>query len=192
MKVTLIRHAESESNVGMATSDPASIAITEFGRLQAIDFAEKIIQKPDLIIVTPYLRAAQTAIPTIKRFLVTKVETWPLHEFTYLSPTMCRNTTIDTRAPLILKYWEKCDPYYVHGTGSESYEQFSIRVINCVNQFRNLKNKSVYVFTHGQVIRFLKQYHEEGILPLPFSMKLFRDSMLNFPIPNLSVHEFDF
>ncbi|MBI3218567.1 MAG: histidine phosphatase family protein [Bacteroidetes bacterium] len=192
MKVTLIRHGESEANAGVTTSDPASIELTELGRLQAIDFAEKITQQPDLIIVTPYLRTDQTAMPTMKRFPATKVETWPLHEFTYLSPAMCRNTTGDERAPLVLEYWEKCDPYFVHGTDAESYEQFSMRVINCINRLRNLKCEMVYIFTHGQVIRFFKQYHEDGILPLSFSMNLFRDSLLKFQIPNLSAHEFDF
>jgi len=192
MTVTVIRHAESESNAGLATTDPASIALTENGRLQAVDFAEKITQQPDLVIVTSYIRTSQTALPLVNRFIGTKVETWPLHEFTYLSPAKCRNTTAAERAPLVVKYWEKCDPYLVHGTGAESYEQFSVRIINCIEKLRNLRNQTVCIFTHGQVIRFFKQYHEEGILPLPFSMRRFRDSMLHFPVPNLSAHEFDF
>lgn len=55
-------------------------------------------------------------MPTISRFPDIKVEIWPLHEFTYLSPTKCRNTTGDERTPLVLKYWKKCDPYSVNFT----------------------------------------------------------------------------
>ncbi|MCA6381243.1 MAG: histidine phosphatase family protein [Cytophagales bacterium] len=192
MKVTLVRHAESESNAGLASNDPTSIALTERGRLQAVDFAENITQQPDLIIVTPYLRTSQTAMPLVNRFPGIKVETWPLNEFTYLSPATCRNTTAAERTPLVVKYWEKCDPYLVHGTGAESYEQFSFRIINCIKKLRNLRNQTVCIFTHGQVIRFFKQYQKEGIQPLSFSMKMFRENMLPVPIPNLSIHEFDF
>lgn len=67
-KVVLIRHGESEANVGLPTSDPASIPLTEKGRQQAEQIAEKLTITPDLIIVSPYLRARQTAEPTIKHF----------------------------------------------------------------------------------------------------------------------------
>jgi broad specificity phosphatase PhoE len=77
LAVAFIRHAESESNAGLPTTDPASIALTENGRLQAVDFAEKITQQPDLVIVTSYLRTSQTALPLVNRFIGTKVETWP-------------------------------------------------------------------------------------------------------------------
>lgn len=100
MKVFLIRHAESESNVGNKTSDPSTISITEKGKSQSLELANKINDAPDLIIVTSYLRTTQTAMPLINKFPATKVETWPLHEFTFLSPSLCENTNSNERLPM--------------------------------------------------------------------------------------------
>jgi broad specificity phosphatase PhoE len=189
MKAIFIRHAESESNAGVATIEPISIGLTEKGRLDAIDFACQVNFPPDLIIVTPYIRTSQTAMPLISKFSSLKVETWPLDEFTYLSPSVFRNTTSAERAPLVTQYWEKCDLYFVHGPGAESYEQFSVRIMTAIKKLR--RQKTTYVFTHGQVIRFLKQYFEQGILSPSLSMKMFKDQTLHFPIPNLHVLEFN-
>lgn len=52
-KVVLIHHGESVANAGFPTSDPASIPLTEDGRLQAEQIAEKMKIVPDLIIVSP-------------------------------------------------------------------------------------------------------------------------------------------
>ena len=97
-KVVLIHHGESVANAGFPTSDPASIPLTEDGRLQAEQIAEKMTIVPDLIIVSPYLRARQTAEPVIKRFPQAKVECWPeVREFTYLSPASCIVTLLMLR-----------------------------------------------------------------------------------------------
>ena len=84
--VRLIRHAESAANAGLATTAPDSIPLTEKGQLQARAIADSITSAPDLIISSPFERAIATALPTTERFPHVPFETWPVEEFTYLSP----------------------------------------------------------------------------------------------------------
>ena len=188
MKVFLIRHAESAANAGAATSDPMSISITENGRMQAIRLANEFNDKPDLIIVSAYLRTIQTAAPLTRKFLRAKVETWPLHEFTYLSPAQCLNTTSLERLPLVKEYWDKCDPDFVHGAGAESFNQFSNRITECIERLRQLDNFCVVIFTHSLVMKLLKQCMTMEVSAAT-SMRHFRDKMLEFPIKNTEAFE---
>ena len=191
MKVLLIRHAESEANAGMPTSDPVTISITEKGHLQATKLANEFNDKPDLIIVSAYLRTRQTAVPLIRKFPCAKVETWSLQEFTYLSPSRCMNTTPLERLPLVKEYWERCDPDFIHGTGAESFNQFSNRVAECTHRLKQLDNPNAAIFTHSQVMRLVKQCLEVGDQPALIAMKYFRDQMLKWPIFNTGILEFN-
>ncbi len=191
MKILLVRHAESEANAGYRTSNPATIGITEKGRREAIELPNRILDHPDLIVVTPYIRTFQTARPLINKFPHTPIKTWPLHEFTFLSPLVCQNTTSLDRLPLVKEYWKTCDPDFVHGPGAESFAQFSKRVIEALEKLKSHEYPNVVIFTHGQVMRFAKQYFENGIQPSAIAMKYFRDTMLVFPVPNTCVFNFN-
>lgn len=61
----------------------------------ALAAAEYEGPEPDLIVVSPEPRAKQTAEPFIARFPGVEVETWPIQEFTYLSPARCVGTTAE-------------------------------------------------------------------------------------------------
>lgn len=67
-QVWLIRHGESVSNADLPTGDPAESALTEKGFRQAELIAAAFVGQPDLIVISPYLRARQTAVPTRSRF----------------------------------------------------------------------------------------------------------------------------
>src|SRR4051794_23129291 len=84
-EIWLIRHGESESNAGLPTSDTAKIVLTPRGHAQAECMAAASPPPPVAIITSPYLRAVQSAQPTIRRFPQARLEEWPVHEFTYLS-----------------------------------------------------------------------------------------------------------
>ena len=78
--IRFIRHAESVANAGLPTTDPGAIPLTESGKLAAaLAASEYDGPEPDLIVVSPYLRARQTAEPFIARFPGAEVETWPVH-----------------------------------------------------------------------------------------------------------------
>lgn len=184
MKILLIRHAESEANAGLKTSDPAAIPLTEKGKSQAIKLAGQFNEAPDLIIITSYLRTRQTAQPLIDKFPSVPVEVWPLHEFTFLSPLACQNTSVQDRLPMVKDYWSRCDPFFIHGEGAESFDQFSTRVKEVWEKLKDLRHSSITIFTHGQVMRFLKQYLEEGDLHIGDAMQHLEKNKLTRPIQN--------
>ncbi len=183
--VWFIRHGESEANAGLATTSHAAISLTEAGHRQATELTEQIKRRPDLIIVTPHLRTQQSARPAISKFPDVPVEIWPLHEFDYLSPLKCANTTVEDRRAWVDEFWNKCDPDFIHGDGSESFAAFSTRVITGIRNLEHRDEKFIIIFSHGQVIRAVRQYL--SIDSAPLQMNFFRDKMLGLNIPNASI-----
>jgi broad specificity phosphatase PhoE len=187
MKILYIRHAQSEANAGGRTIDPASIAITETGYSQSVSLAEEIAEKPDLIIVSPYIRTQQTALPLTRKYPNCPLEVWPLHEFTFLSPVICRNTTPKERRPLVEKYWKSCDPDFIHGEGAESFNLFRKRISEAINGIHALKLNNVIVFTHEQVILLIKLM----VLAKQFSMADYREKVMSESIKNAEIFKVD-
>ena len=179
----LIRHAESAANAGLKTSDPASIPLTRDGVSQAEELAVKFPYEPDLIIFTPYVRTKFTALPLINRFPDADIEIWPMHEFTFLSPELCRDTTSVERLPMVKEYWDACDPDFVHGDGAESFNQFANRVTDCVTVLKSL-NKRVALFTHEQVMRYVKMSRDGFV-----DMKSFNESYKRVSFRNVELLE---
>ena len=149
-QIWLIRHAESEANIGGKTYSPATIGLSNAGFKQAEDIALQFSRTPDLIITSSYIRTKHTAAPTIKRFLKTPNEEWPVYEFTYLSPSRCQNTTITDRLSMVEHYWRKADPGYCDGEGAESFNDFINRARLTLSMLRERKEDFIVIFTHGQ------------------------------------------
>ncbi|MBI3219918.1 MAG: histidine phosphatase family protein [Bacteroidetes bacterium] len=183
MKILYIRHAQSEANAGGRTIDPVSIPITETGYAQSVSLAEEISEQPDLIIVSPYIRTQQTALPLSQKYPKCQMEVWPLHEFTFLSPVICRNTTPKDRRPFVEKYWKSCDPDFIHGEGAESFNQFRKRISEAINDINGLKLNNLIVFTHEQVILLIKLM----VLDKQFSMADYREKVMNESIKNTEI-----
>ena len=152
--IYLIRHAESVSNAGLATDKVHEIPLTEKGIQQSIDLLERIPEKPDLIVVSPYLRAQQTAMPLIEKYPDVPVEIWDVQEFTYLDEHRCAGTTPDERLEIRKEYFAHNDPDFIHGKGAESFNQMLKRVDEMFVKLRKIEpHKFVVIFTHGQFIR---------------------------------------
>ncbi len=115
-----------------------------------------ITQRPDLIVTSSYLRTQQTAEPSIDRFPEMPVETWPVQEFTYLSPGRCVGTTAAQRWPLVEAYWRRCDAGHVDGAGAESFTAMLQRVRVLRDQLAAHPAGFIVVFTHGQIIQGLR------------------------------------
>ena len=75
MRAIFVRHGESTGNAGSSCNDLAKLELTEKGREQARQIADEWTEAPALIVVSPYLRAQQTAQPTRDRFWVVLTET---------------------------------------------------------------------------------------------------------------------
>lgn len=183
--VWLIRHAESEANVGLPTDDQANIKLTNKGHWQAKQIAASFTQQPSLIVTSPFLRTKQTAQPTVERFPAVSQVEWQIQEFNYLASSRRKNTTLAQRIPMAEEYWQRCDPFYVDGEGAESFAEMISRVYQLQKQIRDLKQEFVAIFTHGMFMRaFLWSLLFNSVEPNRESMQQVRVSLDVFKIAN--------
>lgn len=186
--IWFIRHGESESNAGFATSSHENIELTLNGYQQALITSLSIDFDPDLIVTTKHKRTYQTAFPLLNEKLNTPHEVWPLHEFDYLSPKACENTTVEERKPLVKAFWDRCDPDYVDGQGAESFNQFSERIIQSIKKIEQSHLSLFVIFAHGHVIKRIIQYLSgKDFEDAAKNMVYFRDNMMKIKIDNTQV-----
>lgn len=148
-----IRHGESESNAGMPTSSDDSTPLTKKGIAQSAHVAAKITTAPDLILVSPYLRAVQTANPTMLKFPEIPSETWSIQEFTYLPHRLYNGTTSRQRAIPSFRYFFRADSAAVLGTGGESFNQFIGRINHTLHMLKEREEMVTLIFGHGWFFR---------------------------------------
>ncbi|MBK5417745.1 histidine phosphatase family protein [Pseudomonas sp. TH31] len=155
LRVRFVRHGESAANAGNASSDPALIPLTERGLAQAQAVAESFEADPDLIVMSPFERAQDTALPTIQRFPECAVEIWPVEEFTYLAPARCANTTASERKPWVEAYWNSADPDFEDGPGTESFSHLIQRARSVLRRLHGMTG-TVVIFGHGQFMQAVR------------------------------------
>src|ERR1700710_715368 len=153
-RIILVRHGQSVANAGGIPPDHITNPLTELGHAQAKAFAEKFDCVPTLFLVSPFLRARQTAEPLLQRFPAVPVEEWPIQEFTYLEPVRHNGTNEEQQMPHILEYWERGDPSYVDGPGAESFTMFLDRARAAIGRLVRMAPRGcVVVFTHGLLMQ---------------------------------------
>ncbi|MEO6804236.1 MAG: histidine phosphatase family protein [Granulicella sp.] len=157
MKATFIRHGESTGNAGIASHDHELLELTNKGWQQARKLAASWNEIPALIVTSPYLRAQQTAQPTIERFPGVPVEIWPIQEFTYLEPGRWNGTLKVERDPHIEAYWQAVQPDYQDGKGAESFANLLRRAETTLEKLQRLGSEGpVFLFTHGQFMQAVR------------------------------------
>lgn len=187
--VRLIRHGESAANIGAATDDPALIPLTERGVEQARRVAQSFLKAPGLIVTSPFNRAHCTAQATAGRFPETALQVWPIHEFTYLEPTRCANTTAMERRAWVQAYWRRADPDYRDGPGAETFREFIQRARDFLAALVS-GHRDVAVFSHGQFINavaWLLEGKAESVAP--GCMHDYRAYELSNPVANCSGYQ---
>lgn len=150
--IRLIRHGESAANAGEASQDHASIPLTPKGITQAQRLARGFNKAPALIVASPYLRAHATAMETVSVFPGVPFETWHIHEYTYLEPARCANTSVIQRRDWVEAYWARSDPDFRDGAGAESFLEFISRAQSFLDQLAEHPVQDIVVFSHGQFI----------------------------------------
>ena len=184
-QVWLIRHGESVSNANLPTGNPAETALTEKGFWQAECISRAFMVEPDLIVISPYLRARQTAVPTLNRFPTVLHEEWPVYEFTYLNPARYQGTTGTERRPYALAYWERSDPCEEEDGSGESFAGLMARVQDTVARLRQHPSPFIVVFSHGLFLRALIWSVLTGITEAtPQTMKQYHHFIQALQIPN--------
>ena len=152
-EVWFIRHGESVSNANLPTTHPAASELTEKGHREAEYVAQAFDKKPDLIVVSPYIRARQTAVPTINRFDPINVVEWPIYEFSYLHPEKYKGTTGEERWPAARSYWQRMDPLENEGGEGESFAELLARVQEMETLLWQTPESFVALFSHGLFLR---------------------------------------
>jgi 2,3-bisphosphoglycerate-dependent phosphoglycerate mutase len=173
------------ANAGQRTSNPKSIPLTPYGWDQAATIATSFVHTPTLIVTSDYLRAQQTSLAMQARWPEVPCVEWPVHEFTYLSPFHCENMTAAQRQPLVQAYWQRWDPAYVDGPGSESFMNLVTRAKAMLQQAQQQQQGTLVMFTHGQFMQMvLWLIHNPSGHWSSHTMKLWRRAMLAEPIHN--------
>ncbi len=161
-EIWFIRHGESMGNSGLPTPGVVENPLTAKGRLQAVEAAEKINRPPDLIIVSPYLRAQQTAEPTRQRFPQVPVEIWQVQEYTLLAAARYIGTTEPERERWVETVLERNDPYHSDGDGADSFSGLLARLHTLKVACDTTPHGFVTIFSHGRFIRLLLWYLLQG------------------------------
>ncbi len=185
----LIRHGQSASNAGLPAAGFGEVPLTALGRRQAHDVADRIERQPDLLVVSSFLRAIETAEPIRARWPLSPCETWPIHELTYLSPARCRGMIAETRRPLVEAYWRRCDPDYRDGPDAESFRSFMTRLLDFHRRLLSLDGDFVVVVGHGQFFSGYLLGLDEGFEVSADWMRRYRAAETARPIANGEVIE---
>ncbi len=149
-RIIVVRHGQSVTNAGGRSADQVSNPLTELGRAQAREFAERLDCKPTLFVISPFLRAQQTAEPLRQRFPDVPVEEWPIQEFSFLNSALHRGTSEADRETHVAAYWQREDPAYSDGPDAESFTFFLNRAREAVRRLISSNpGGCIVVFTHG-------------------------------------------
>lgn len=181
----LIRHGEAASNPGPLEAAIHDAPLTERGRAQARRVADALERAPDLIVHSPFLRARQTAQPTMERFAEVRSEEWAVQEFTYIDYAKRPRMTELARSLRVWRYWRRCDPSYIDGQGAESFAQFFVRAEGLWNEFVRREERQILVFSHSMFINGLDLALRLNFkAPGPRTMKIFRELSSGVAVPN--------
>jgi 2,3-bisphosphoglycerate-dependent phosphoglycerate mutase len=149
-RIILVRHGQSVTNAGGRAADQVSNPLTELGRAQARELAERIDCRPTRIVISPFLRAQQTSEPLRERFPDVPIEEWPIHEFSFLNPALHRGTSEADRESHVVAYWRREDPTYSDGPEAESFTFFLDRAREAIRRLISSNpGGCLVVFTHG-------------------------------------------
>jgi broad specificity phosphatase PhoE len=183
-----VRHGESVGNAGARTREPGTYSLTAHGFAQADTFAARLERAPDFIVVSPYVRAQQTAAPTIARFPAARVEEWPIQEITFLAPARCIDTTQVERRFMARDFWAKCDPHFTDGDGAESFAATVGRAQSALASLRSREDGFTLVFSHGVFMRIM---HWIALTRRPVigaeEMRLCYEFVRGWDVPNCGV-----
>jgi len=175
------------ANAGEVAVDRGSTVLTPKGQEQAKAVALRITKRPDLIVVTPYLRTQQTAQPLRQRFPDVPCETFDLYEYSAIADQNYVGRTSLQRSPQMKAIWERNDPDYNDGPGAESFSEMLNRIKSAVQRLRTYKNKFIIVYAHGYIVQTTRLLlGKPGLLDKEI-MKLLPYYMEHSPIENCSI-----
>ncbi len=201
-EIYIIRHAESISNAGQKADNHDQIPLSEKGKGQAKELAEKLDIVPELIVVSSYSRTRETAEPFIAKHPNVPIEIWDVHEFTYLAKHHYNGKTATERTDAAYDYWKNAHIHHKN-EDSESFHELTERMRAFVAKLKERKENIITIFSHGRFIYALQLYLEklkqlgkteltdEEIMELKMANAQTFNPDVKFPIDNVSVHKIE-
>jgi broad specificity phosphatase PhoE len=184
LEAVFVRHGQSTANAGMWDQNFAQIALTELGWEQSRRLAEQWTFTPSLIVVSPYLRARQTAEPTIARFPGVPVEVWDIYEFTHWDKQHWNGSAPEIEPEEVAKFFRVADPEFRRG-GAETFAEFQGRARAALTRLETLKVESpVMLFSHGHFMQAVRQTVMFPQWSAEEKMLAFRDFDERFKVQN--------
>lgn len=158
-KIYLVRHGQSESNVGGQLTTNKTIELTDLGHQQAQAVCQWVLDHIGTDIasigVSKFIRTQQTAKPLVAATHIQPNVIEGLEEFNYLSFDAVRDLPLDERIAISDNFWLKNDLQDAHGNDSESFANFYTRVEQVFAYFKTLESGNHIVYTHGLWISML-------------------------------------
>ena len=189
-RFVLIRHGQSEDNAGISSSGQGKTLLTNKGKQQAKATGEHWREKPDLIVISPYVRTEQTAAPTIRRYPDVPVQTWAIEEFRQLSAARYEGINSHERWDHYAAHWAKKDPDFKDGDGigAESIRDFAKRLDRLETDLHKADFDLAYIFCHGMFLRAFMLRHIWGnTRPMVEKIDTFRTAFRAWHYPNCGI-----
>lgn len=184
-EIWVVRHAQSVANRGdVSTTLHSDIPLSPDGATAAVAFADAFDRRPDLIIVSPYLRTRQTAAPFIAKYNDVPVEFWPIQEFNYLDNQKCLGKTIDERRAMRDAFMVRGDTDWRDGDNTETFNEMVGRAHAFIERLRGRDEQFIVAFSHGLFIRTLATILDGDTPTIEYILQ--PDS----EIPNLNIFKF--
>lgn len=187
-RITLVRHGQSQSNVGGVTTAHHAIPLTAMGHAQALALADLLPGPAAAVLVSPYARAQDTARPYGAKWGLALQTVQALHELDAIALELIQGMTGEQRGEVAAAYWAAADPQLRTGAGAETFAEFAQRV----QRFRletlpQLADDTV-LFGHGMWMDMLI-WQVLGFVPddRP-GMQGFKVFQLGWPMPNGAVY----
>jgi broad specificity phosphatase PhoE len=184
----LIRHGESQANVGGVTMEHAAIPLTDRGHRQAQVLAALLPPEPAGVWVSPFLRAQETAHPYCMRTGREPATLTLLHEFETIDPDLLQGMTGLERRPIADAYWQQADPDRRMGARAETFREFERRVQTFCDRHLDALPNGAVLFGHGMWIGMLIWKLLGFSAADSRAMSAFRRFQLGLPMPNGAVY----
>ncbi len=189
-KIYFVRHGQSLANAGGITMEHHAIPLTNIGLRQATMLASLLTDSPSEILVSPFIRAIDTAAPYSERVALKPFIIQGLREFETIDPALLLGMSGEQRRPIADAYWAEGDVAKRMGDRAETFSEFAHRIAAFKTLVLPTIPDKAVVFGHGMWIAMLFWQLMEFPYDDRFAMKAFRRFQMGFPMPNCAVYCF--